>query len=404
MALLRAVMFEAGIIELMDKKSNTRAKSIAKALLRWYEREHRKLPWRAAPGELSDPYRTLVSEAMLQQTQVATVVDYFNRFIARFPTVAALAAAEEGEVLAMWQGLGYYRRARHLYKAARVIVDEHDGRLPTSAAELIKLPGVGRYTAGAVASMAHGEVTPVVDGNVSRVLARLEGYGEAVDATAGSRWVWARAGELVERACAVGTRGPKRPRALGAGDWNQAVMELGATVCLPRRARCGQCPLNRWCRAKAEERVDQLPVMGKRTSAKAVTHRVIAIERGGRWLFVQRGDEGLWAGMWQVPAVEDGGTPGTKAPPGFKGEGRPSAAGLKAWVRERFRLEIGRAKWVGAFEHVTTHRRVRFEVWRAEATGGRLRRGAGVWRRRDAVSDLAISRAMAKVLGMLGGD
>lgn len=393
MALVRAVMFVAGIIGLMDKKSNRRANSIAAALLRWYEREHRKLPWRAAPGKLSDPYRTLVSEAMLQQTQVATVVDYFNRFIARFASVESLAAAEEGEVLAMWQGLGYYRRARHLHKAARAIVDEHRGRLPRTAAELIHLPGVGRYTAGAVASMAFGQVTPVVDGNVSRVLARLEGYGEAVDGTAGSKWVWARAGELVEdvgRSAETGRAG-----GLGSGDWNQGVMELGATVCLPRGVRCGDCPVARWCVAKEEGRVDELPVTSKRAAAVDVTHRVIAIERRGKWLIEQRGDTGLWAGMWQMPVEEEG------AGDGGQGTGKASAAGLVGWVRERLGLEIGRPRAAGVFEHVTTHRRVRFEVWRAEATGGRLRRGAGVWRGLDGLEDLAMSRAMGKVAGLL---
>ncbi|HSM59782.1 MAG TPA: A/G-specific adenine glycosylase, partial [Longimicrobiales bacterium] len=198
------------------------------ALLDHYDRTRRRLPWRGQ----TDPYRIWVSEVMLQQTRVDTVIPYYRRWMARFPDVDSLATASEDEVLLAWEGLGYYRRARHLHAGAAWVRDRHDGRVPDSVEELRRIPGVGEYTAGAVASIAFGEPAPAVDGNVRRVLARL--FDEPAPTRA---WLRDRAGHLVD---------PGRP-----GDWNQALMDLGAAVCTPRSPSCGACPVARWCAARA---------------------------------------------------------------------------------------------------------------------------------------------------------
>ena len=323
-------------------------------LLRGYRAHHRRLPWRAAPGRAADPYHVLVSEAMLQQTQVATVIGYFDRFVSRWPTVRDLAAADEQQVLAAWQGLGYYRRARHLHRAARAIVDAHDGRVPASVEALLKLPGVGRYTAGAIASIAHQRPAPILDGNVKRVLARLF----ALDRPIGDRAVEPRLWSLAEAAVA----GARRP-----GDVNQAIMELGATVCTPLAPRCLTCGVRRHCLAAARGIADQLPRPAARKPPLDVTHHVLAIERGGRFLFEQRPPDGLWGGMWQLVTREGG---------------EPPAAGT----------EIGR------FLHVTTHRRITFVVHhQREAGAGRK----GVWRSLDDVGDLPMSNAQRKAIAIV---
>ena len=193
-----------------------RAARVRRRLLAWYDKNQRPMPWRALKGRTPNPYHVLVSEAMLQQTQVVTVVPYFQRFVGAMPTVCDLASAKEQEVLRLWQGLGYYRRARNLHAAARVIVRDHGGQVPDTVEALLNLPGIGRYTAGAIASIAYGRAAPILDGNVARVFARLFLIEQPVDAPETRKTLWRLAEELVP---------PKRP-----GDFNQAVMELGALV------------------------------------------------------------------------------------------------------------------------------------------------------------------------------
>ncbi|MCS7300931.1 MAG: A/G-specific adenine glycosylase, partial [Fimbriimonadales bacterium] len=203
---------------------------LRRALLRWFEAHKRPTPWRDNP----DPYRVWVSEVMLQQTQTATVIPYFERFIARFPDVQALADAPLEEVLRYWEGLGYYARARNLHKAARMIV-QNGGRLPATADRLRELPGIGAYTAGAIASIAFGQPTPVVDGNVIRVLARLLWLKGDLKAAPAQKQLWRISEQLID---------PQRP-----GDFNQAIMELGSTVCTPTQPRCSECPVSHLCAA-----------------------------------------------------------------------------------------------------------------------------------------------------------
>ncbi len=348
--------------------------ALRRRLLRWYATAHRPLPWRVAPGVTRhpDPYQVLVSEAMLQQTRVATVITYFQRFMAAFPTVAALAEAEQQSVLRLWQGLGYYRRARNLHAAARVIVADHGGRVPVDPALLRALPGVGVYTAGAIASIAHGLAVPAVDGNVSRVLARWFVLEEAVDQPAGRKRVHDLAAALVPADC--------------PGDFNQALMELGATVCVPRQARCGECPVASLCEARRADAVARYPVLTARKKPQAVRHQVLAIFKGDSVVVQRRAVTGLWAGMWELPTEEVALLDGK---------------GLERWAAARLGLRVGRVERVGSFLHQTTHRTITFEVFCCRWIGGRLSRGGGLWRGIGDVDDLPMSNAQRRAVGML---
>jgi A/G-specific adenine glycosylase len=260
-----------------------------RALLRWYDRHRRDLPWR----ETSDPYRIWLSEVMLQQTRVAAVLDHYRIFLERFPNVQALAAASEDAILAAWSGLGYYRRARMLHRCAKEIVREHNGRFPQSAELLQNLPGIGRYTAAAIASIAFAEPIAVVDGNVERVLQRFIGINLTAPQT------WQHAQMFLASA---------RP-----GDFNQAMMELGATVCVPREPRCLVCPVRKWCVTQGEVPRAQTPSRQKKKQIWCALEcrdgnrdgrangKVRGVVRGEVRL-VQRPKEGsLMPGMWELP-------------------------------------------------------------------------------------------------------
>jgi A/G-specific adenine glycosylase len=250
--------------------------ALRKALLAWYTANRRDLPWRRHPN----PYRTWVSEIMLQQTRVAAVLEHFRLFLEAFPDITALASAPEEKVLALWSGLGYYRRARMLHRAAQVVVSELHGRMPQTSEGLRELPGVGRYTAAAIASIAYGEAVAVVDGNVERVLSRLDGQPRD------DRSAWLRAEELLDHG---------RP-----GDWNQAMMELGALVCTPATPQCGVCPVRRWCVAPGAD------VRRKPSERKRVRQWLALAERGEKVLLVQREAQATkMAGMWELPELSE---------------------------------------------------------------------------------------------------
>ena len=255
--------------------TSAQAQSFRRALLRWYDQHRRHLPWRRD----RDPYRIWVSEIMLQQTRVAAVLDHYARFMQRFPTVQSLASAREASVLAAWSGLGYYHRARRMHQAAKVIVRERKGVFPQSAEEWLALPGIGRYTAAAVASIAFDEPVAVVDGNVERVLQRLRGC------VLGRGTAWQHAEELLDRG--------------SPGDFNQAMMELGATICTPRAPQCLLCPVNSLCKTRGvEEQRPQAPRKNKEVRYGLAT-------RHDSVLLVQRpANAALMAGMWELPEVE----------------------------------------------------------------------------------------------------
>jgi A/G-specific adenine glycosylase len=267
--------------------------TIVRRLTEWYRRARRDLPWRvppaAPPDARPDPYHVLVSEAMLQQTQVATVIPYFRRFIERFPTIRDLAGAGEQDVLRAWQGLGYYSRARNLRAAAQVVVRDLGGDLPRDVVSLLRLPGVGRYTAGAIASLAFDESAPIVDGNVARVICRLDRIASDPREKPTSDLIWRRAAALV----------PGR----AAGDFNSALMELGATVCTPRAPKCLLCPVQAQCEAFAAGVQEQIPRPRPTKPTPLLRRRTLCIRRtngdGDQWLIEQRPSRGRWAGMWQ---------------------------------------------------------------------------------------------------------
>lgn len=276
-----------GIEEPESPRAAAKAARLRNQLLHWYVRYRRDLPWRRNPS----PYAIWVSEIMLQQTRVAVVIDRYQAFMARFPTLLSLALASEQEVLALWSGLGYYRRARMLHKAAQFVADQRSGNLPVTAAELRTLPGIGSYTAAAIASIAHGERVAVVDGNVERVICRLQGW-EATASSALKRNIAAVAAQLVD---------PAQP-----GDFNQAMMELGATVCLPRNPHCLVCPIAGACKTRGEHKTAPRAPMRSREVAHALSVRT-GLQPGHAHrevLLEQRPDSlSVMPGLWQLPAL-----------------------------------------------------------------------------------------------------
>ena len=263
----------------------------AVALSDWFNAAQRDLPWRRA-DIISNPYRILVSEVMLQQTTVAAVAPFFERFVARFPDVSSLARADESDVLAQWAGLGYYARARNLQKAARAVVDEHKGEFPRDFDAILALPGVGRYTAGAVASIAFGTRAPIVDANVARVLSRVLPVEGDLKKSAAQTKLWEAATRIVEVE-------EVKPREI-----NPALMELGALVCAPKNPKCEACPVSAFCAARAKNRQNELPV---KTPKKAPTLLfdacALALNERGEVLLRRRPDAAgvWWRGMWELP-------------------------------------------------------------------------------------------------------
>jgi A/G-specific adenine glycosylase len=306
---------------------------IARPLLRWYDRSKRDLAWRRDPS----PWKTLVSEFMLQQTVVATVEPYFARFIARFPDVAALAAASDDEVTALWSGLGYYARARNLRRAAVAIVADHGGVIPASEAALRALPGIGPYTAAAVAAIAFDARAFALDGNTMRVLARLHAERRPVDSP--------------ETRAALHARGLAAVPPRRAGDFNQALMELGALCCTPRSPRCDACPLAAGCRARAAGRPESLPRKRPRAGRPIVRVVCACITDGARVLVVKR-RAGLLAGTWALPEAADRGA-----------RTRPALARRLA---EAMGARVAAVAYRGAVRHVFTHRDVTAELFRVD--------------------------------------
>ena len=271
----------------------------SRPLLDWYEKNARSLPWR----ERRTPYRVWVSEIMLQQTRIEAARGYYERFMAAFPSVEALAAADEETVLKLWEGLGYYSRARNLLKCAKTVVSEYGGTFPADASALRKLPGIGEYTAGAIASIAYGLPEPAVDGNVLRVLSRLKGSAECV-ADAGVKKAWSA--ELRE----IYPEGR-------CGDFTSALMELGETVCIPGTPRCESCPLASLCLAHKKGEETLFPVLPGKKPRRIEKRRVRILRCGDRIAVRKRPDKGLLAGLWELPNEEE-----TAAPEGgvFCGE------------------------------------------------------------------------------------
>jgi A/G-specific adenine glycosylase len=338
------------------------------SLLTWYDEHRRDLPWRAADSEAPDPYRVWLSEVMLQQTRVETVRGYYERWLARFPTLQSLAAAPLDEVLKAWEGLGYYSRARNFHRAVREVTERYDGRVPDEPEAFRALPGVGRYTAGAVMSIAFARQEPIVDGNVRRVFARLTDEPTPTDAD-----LWRLAASLVPG---------ERP-----GDLNQALMELGATVCTPRSPRCPACPVAEFCAARAAGTQEQRPA---RKAARPLPHEDVAVavvEHQGRWLLVRRPVDARLGGMWEFP--------GTVRKPR-----ESTAAAAVRGVRDGLGAEVRAGEAIGTVEHAFSHLRASYHAVRCTWVGGEPRAvgwDAWGWAAPDELERYALPAAQKRI-------
>lgn len=311
----------------------------ARLVLGWYATHARALPWRG----VKDPYAVWVSEIMLQQTRVETVVPYYLRWMARFPTVQALADASEQEVLQLWEGLGYYSRARNLHVAARLVMDRDGGKLPGTRKELEALPGIGRYTSGAIASIAFAADEPALDGNIRRVLARVFDVDIPARSLEGEARLWT----LLEQ----------QLPASHAGDFNQGLMDLGSTVCTPREPACGLCPVESICQAHAMGIEELRPVISRRARIPHHTVTAAVIFREGLVLIARRPPRGLLGGLWEFP--------GGKLEPG---EELPD--GLRREIREELGVFVEVGEKVGVFDHAYTHYKVTLHAYLCRLTIG----------------------------------
>jgi len=319
-----------------------RTRSIRRSLLVWFAANARDMPWRRT----RDPYAIWVSEVMLQQTQVDTVIPYYHRFLDTFPTIGRLAAADLDRLLKVWEGLGYYTRARNLHKAARAVVENHAGQIPDDLDALLSLPGVGRYTAAAVGSIAFGLAAAVLDGNVIRVLSRLDCIKDDPSKPKIRERLWQRADELLD---------PAHP-----GDFNQAMMELGATVCLPRNPLCPSCPVAEQCLARHRGLQDKLPIRKKAAKLPLQVVAVGLIWKGRKLLIDKRKPEGLLGGLWEFPGGKR--LPGEKLP-----------ATIVREAKEELDIVIEPGRQVCVVEHTYSHFCVRLHVFECRFVSGRVR-------------------------------
>ena len=365
--------------ELPGNITASRRRALQSRLLKWFAESQRPLPWR----EGYDPYAVWVSEMMLQQTQVDTVQPYYARWMARFPDIAALAGAPLEEVLKLWEGLGYYARARNLHRAAGEVVASHGGRLPEEPADLLALPGIGPYSAGAIASIAFNRDVAVVDGNVGRVLSRLFALDDSPRSTAGKAALWALAGELIPKG--------------RARDFNQALMELGALICRPRDPACGLCPVREDCRAFAGDDPERYPVRELRPERRAVRAVLAVLERRGRLLMRRRETRGLWGGLWEFPWVE-------------REAGEPVSRAFRRLLAELDVQSPAKPEHLGSVRHGLTHLQLEWDCLRSRVTAAKVRRqrptgsdtdGKLQWVAPARIREIPLGRPMHKVLRLM---
>lgn len=315
---------------------------LSQSLVDWYRKNARQLPWRGHP----DPYAIWVSEIMLQQTRVETVIPYFERWMQQFPTIAHLAAAPQQEVLKLWEGLGYYRRAHNLHAAAQTLMQDWQGRLPSTVEQLITLPGIGRYTAAAIASMAFGRDEATLDGNIRRILARVFNLKIPARSPEGERQLWPLAQENLP------------PGA--AGDYNQALMDLGASICLPRNPRCLICPLQTICKAFALGLQEERPVLPKKKTSPHFIVTAAVIQQNGQVLIAQRPSSGLLGGLWEFP--------------GGKVEAEETLADcLMREIKEELDCQISVRQPFGQYEHAYTHFSITLHAFLCQIVSGNPR-------------------------------
>jgi len=358
-----------------DVVSEPLRQQIQDRLLTWSHAHRRDLPWR---GE-RDPYRVWVSEVMLQQTQVETVIPYYYRFLARFPTLRSLAEADLDGVLKVWEGLGYYARARNLHQAARRVMDRHGGQLPADRDALLALPGIGPYTAGAILSLAFGQDAAVLDGNVRRVLSRLFAIGDDPRSAATRRRLW----NLAEALLLPGQAGP----------FNEALMDLGATVCTPRAPRCGECPLNEGCQGYQGGDPERYPA---RVQRRPLPHYDVAagiIWRGDQLLISKRHTDDLLGGLWELPG-------------GTREIGETLEECLVREIREELGIEVAVGVLMMSVRHAYTHFRVTIHVFHCHYLSGQPQAlGCADWRWvwPDELGDFALPAADRRIIAALRG-
>ncbi|UCB49913.1 MAG: A/G-specific adenine glycosylase [Deltaproteobacteria bacterium] len=349
-------------------------RAISDRILSWYGRHKRDLPWR----KTRNPYFIWVSEVMLQQTQVDTVIPYYHRFLKQFPTIEALAKASLQEVLKAWENMGYYARARHLHAAAGEVVNRMGGKIPQTWDELIRLPGIGSYTASAILSFAFGKTFPTVDGNAQRVLCRLHAIQEPIDQSSTQKKVYELAARMI----------PSKDPA----SFNHGIMELGATICKPRSPLCNTCPVADLCLAIQKGLQEVLPIMRERKPLrhKEMTAAVIGDKRG-RLLIVQRPNRGLLGGLWKFPGGE-------------RGPDETLQQGLRRRVREELGIGIRVGEAFASVDHAYTHFRITLHAFRCARRNGRPRAidcHKVQWVKPDRLDDFPFSRADRKVIEAL---
>lgn len=343
-------------------------------LLTWYDRNARELPWRRN----RDPYRVWVSEIMLQQTTVAAVIPYFERFIAALPTISSLAAANEDRVLRLWEGLGYYRRARQLHRAAKIVVAEHSGSFPRDAEAIRRLPGIGRYTAGAILSIAFDEPAPILEANTVRLLARLLAYRGDVTRADAQRLFWHAAEMLL----------PRR----GAGRFNQALMELGSRICHPREPDCTQCPVAVLCPTHRNGLHELIPAARHKPAIEQVLEAVVIIRRRDRVLLVRRAEGERWAGYWDFPRFTCD-----------RANRRPAAAELNRKVLTQTGIALKSSRHLATLRHTVTRFRITLECFEADfATSTRSREPAkSSWVRIDDLDAYPLSSTGRRIARLI---
>lgn len=348
-----------------------RRRAFSARLLAWYSKHKRDLPWRR---DARDPYRVWISEIMLQQTQVATVIPYYERFLAQFPNVHSLANAKLDKVLKAWEGAGYYARARNLHRAAKEIAARLGGKLPNTVDELLALPGIGRYTAGAIASIAFKRDAAVVDGNVARVLCRYFNIKSDPKSGAAQKKLWGLAETLLPRG--------------RAADFNQGLMELGATVCTPRNPQCGACPLKRTCKARRLRLQDKLPTKSRK---KKLPHHEIAVGvvwKRGKLLIAKRFDNDLLGGLWEFPG-------------GHQDKNESLQTCVRREVKEELGIRVKVGAEIAAVDHAYSHFSITLHAFHCRWASGRPRAlecAAWKWVAPRELDDYAFPKANRKLI------
>ncbi|WP_442482787.1 A/G-specific adenine glycosylase [Aeoliella sp. SH292] len=350
--------------------------SFRRKLLAWYKQYERDLPWRKS----RDPYRVWVSEVMLQQTQVATVRAYFERFMAALPTVHDLASADEQQVLRLWEGLGYYRRARGLHAAAKVVSSELEGKFPETVEELMKLPGIGRYTAGAIVSIAYDKPAPILEANTIRLLSRLVALRDDPTRTAGQKKLWRIAEELLP--------------AKDVSRFNQALMELGSLVCTPREPKCDACPVESLCQARQLGVVGELLPTTKKTNYTELHEAAVVVRRGGDVLVRQCGPDERWSGLWDFPRF------------GVESEGPLYAVReIETKLAELTGITASLGPLLKTIKHGVTRFRITLDCYEATHKGGRLKSSKAspaVWVKPSELAEYPLSTTGRKIAKLLG--